>query len=309
MKNSIAIWRLYDGKTGHDRQSEGLVDALGGFLPLNVDHIDVRSIPRAPLLWLRRRFPAGEGLADPQVIVGAGRLCQWPMLAARRARGGRLVYLMGPGLPTAFFDLCLVPAHDSLAASNRVFVTDGALNTVKAATDRDDTRGLVLIGGPSRHYGWDESGLCSQVGAIVEADDLCQWTIADSRRTPTTTSRALALLPAKNADFVSYRDTGPDWIAGRLTNTGRVWVTRDSVSMVFEALTAGAGVGLLSVPAHRKNRLTRLAQDLLDRELVVDYAGWRSGRPLQPPHTPLWEARRCAAEITRRWFSCPPTKP
>jgi mitochondrial fission protein ELM1 len=306
MNKRVSIWRLYDGKTGHDCQSAGLLNALGEFLTLDVRDIDARSIAAAPWLWLRRRFPVGIDCADPDLIIGAGRRCQWPMLAARRARGGRLVYLMRSRLPFASFDLCIVPRHDGLAASDRVWLTDGVLNAVMPSTSHDPMRGVVLIGGPSRHHAWDERSLVQQVRSIIEADPSIDWAIGDSRRTPAPTSDALAGLAAANARFASHRDTPSDWVTATLATAGRVWVTGDSVSMIFEALTAGAAVGVLDVPARRSDRVTRLTDDLLARGLVMDYAGWRAGRDLVPPAVPLWEARRCAEMISERWFAAPP---
>jgi hypothetical protein len=75
------------------------------------------------------------------------------------------------------------------------------------------------------------------------------------------------------------------------------WVSADSVSMLFEALSAGCAVGVLEVPARRADRITRIAPALLAESRVVSLAQWlTSGAwPAQPP---LMEAARCAARVT-----------
>src|SRR5690606_33073582 len=102
----LVVWRICDGKSGHDRQTAGLVAALRAEMPVAEHVIEAAAVARAPWLALRRRFPVGAGLPDPALIVGAGRRTQWPLIAARRARGGKSVYLMRPSLPARCFDLC-----------------------------------------------------------------------------------------------------------------------------------------------------------------------------------------------------------
>jgi hypothetical protein len=75
-----------------------------------------------------------------------------------------------------------------------------------------------------------------------------------------------------------------------------VWVTADSVSMLFEALSAGCAVGVLEVPARRDDRITRIAPSLLAESRVLSLAQWQAkGEWPRPP--PLAEAARCAARV------------
>ena len=92
---SRVVWRFSDGKSGHDNQSLGLVDALQR--RTRIHSYDIPVQPGAALDWLIGRFPAGSLLPDPWLIIGAGHATHLPMLAARRARGGRTAVLMRPG--------------------------------------------------------------------------------------------------------------------------------------------------------------------------------------------------------------------
>ncbi len=47
-----------------------------------------------------------------------------------------------------------------------------------------------------------------------------------------------------------------------------VWVTEDSVSMIYEALTAGCKVGLIQIDRVKEDRITRSVQHLIDQKLV-----------------------------------------
>ena len=47
-----------------------------------------------------------------------------------------------------------------------------------------------------------------------------------------------------------------------------VWVTEDSVSMIFEALTAGCKVGVIEIERLKSDRITQLLDQLLSNDLL-----------------------------------------
>jgi len=296
----LVIWRLLDGKPGHENQSLGLANALAARCPVTVHELPVRRGWHAWLELLTGRCAAGTRLPAPDLLIGAGHATHVPLLACRRARGGRTVVLMRPGLPRCWFDLCLIPEHDGVCAGPGVLPTRGVLNPLRPA-DKDPDAGLILVGGPSAHYHWDEAALCRQVQAIVSRDSR-RWTVATSRRTPAATEKALAGLAGDNLVVVPSRDTAPGWLAGKLGPAAVAWVTEDSVSMLYEALTAGAACGVLPVPVRRAGRVRAGLQGLLADGTVCAFDDWQRGRALQPPATPFDEAARCARWICTRWF-------
>ena len=102
---------------------------------------------------------------------------------------------------------------------------------------------------------------------------------------------------------VPVAETGPGWLSERLASVAQVWVTEDSVSMVYEALTANAATGVLGVPAKRASRVTRGIAALAREGLVTGFADWQRGRKLAPPAAPFNEAARVAAWIGEKWLS------
>jgi mitochondrial fission protein ELM1 len=208
---------------------------------------------------------------------------------------------MRPSLPLRCFDLCLIPEHDAVAERDNVLQTRGALNTVRPGAGQDPQTGLILIGGPSAHYAWDGAMLTEQLGAIARQDPR-HWTVTTSRRTPPETVALLERLACDNLQLMPYGDTAPGWVHEQLRGVAAVWVTEDSVSMLYEALTAGVACGLLPVPARGVSRVQRGVQRLLADGMLSTFADWQAGRPLLPPAQPLDEARRCARWIVERWF-------
>ncbi len=295
----VVVWAFTDGKAGHENQTRGLLAALARRQPLDARWVSVPAYASVLSSLMTRRFLPGVGLPPPDLLIGAGHRTHLPLLAARRAHGGRTIVLMKPSLPRAWFDLCVIPEHDNVSGAN-VLSTRGALNPVEPGK-KNARAGLILIGGPSRHHGWSEQDILNQVETIVAEEKDIDWTLTTSRRTPSSTTSRLRALTFKNLTIVPVTETGPGWLAGRLANTAQAWVTEDSVSMVYEALTANAATGVLSVPARRASRIARGIAALTRDGLVTGFADWQRGRKLAPPATPFNEAARVAAWIGEKW--------
>jgi uncharacterized protein len=298
----MVVWRLCDGKAGHERQTAGLVAELARRRSIEVFDIDVRNLRVPVFAHLRPPTPVVQGLPPPTLLVGAGRACQWPLLVARRAHGGRAVYCMKPTWPARWFDWCLIPQHDGVTRSAHVEPTFGVLNDLSVAVDTPADRSLILVGGPSRHYHWDEELVLKQLGSLVFGRRSETLIISDSRRTPTSTFAKLRSFQRPGVEVVSHQTTSPAWLTQTLGGVARVWVTADSVSMMFEVLTAGRALGVLDVRARRRDRITRIAPDLVERKFATSFNDWVGGEILKAPIAPIAEAARCADLLLSRWF-------
>ena len=97
---------------------------------------------------------------------------------------------------------------------------------------------------------------------------------------------------------------GADWLPQQLGRCEQAWVTVDSVSMVYETLTAGASVGLLELPVRQpRGKLARSLDRLCLDADVTRFSAWTENPILHPPRHTFAEADRCADEIVRRYFS------
>ncbi len=295
----LVVWVISDGKPGHLNQSLGLAEALTRATPAEVHTLPALPAWRACVSLLLKHGP-GNTLPPPDLVIGAGHATHLTLLAARRARGGRTVVLMTPSLPRRWFDLCVIPEHDGLAADSQTLVTEGALNRIRASADRDMQQdllrqGLFLIGGVSPHFEWDSDAIGLQIKSILARAPELHWTLTTSRRTPADFLSQLP--PHPKLSIVPHTATSPDWLPGQLARSGTVWVTPDSASMVFEALTAGAAVGVFDLPVNPKSRVGRAIARLADAQRITRFARWCADGTLHPNAHPLAEADRCAAWI------------
>ena len=296
------VWRFSDGKAGHDNQSLGLVDALKR--RTLIDSYDIPVQPGAGLDWVFGRFPAGSLLPDPWLMIGAGHSTHLPLLSARRARGGKAAVLMSPDLPKSVFDLCIIPEHDRPGPAANILVTCGSLNRMQPVCVTGSNRGLLMIGGPSRHFCWDHRQVAEQIARVIRYSPVRDWILTTSRRTPPGFAehiRQMIFNRNLKLTVLSCRDTNDQWLSLQLSRSCCTWVTEDSVSMIYEALTAGVPVGLLSVPPRRQDRIVAGVQALVASRNVMRFDDWSAGRPLPRPRQVFDEANRVARRICGRW--------
>jgi hypothetical protein len=296
------VWRFSDGKAGHDSQSLGLVDALRRRTLIDAYDIPVR--PGAGLDWALGRFPAGSLLPDPWLMLGAGHSTHLPLLSARRARGGKAAVLMSPDLPKSLFDLCIIPEHDRPAPAANVLVTNGSLNRMQPVYMSGSNRGLLMIGGPSRHYHWDHRQVAEQIAQVIRFSPVRDWILTTSRRTPPGFAehiRQLIFNRNLRLTVLSWLDTSDQWLSLQLSRSCCTWVTEDSVSMIYEALTACVPVGLLSVTPRRQDRIVTGVQALVASRNVMRFSDWSAGRPLPRSRQVFDEANRVARQICGHW--------
>ncbi|MCX6936623.1 MAG: ELM1/GtrOC1 family putative glycosyltransferase [Verrucomicrobia bacterium] len=296
---------LSDGRPGHENQSVGLALALARRTGASCE---VVKLDPAAGVWARMRAATAEGNKGrkPQLVIAAGHRTHLPLWWAARKFGARSVVIMKPSLPLAFFDLALVPRHDvaeGAADTVRRILTRGALNRVPEVLPTKEPVGLVLIGGPSKHHGWDGEALVPCIARVVAAQPDLSWTVADSRRTPEGFLAGLELPSEVRVSKVPHQRTGPGWLAGELAKARVVWATEDSVSMVHEAVTAGAATGVLPAPARGRaeSRVLRAVDGLVAAGYATGWSEWERNGVLRVGQK-LQESARCAEEIIERWF-------
>lgn len=294
---------LDDGRAGHRQQSHALVQALQQHRPLQLHTLQPLSFAQVLLALLGWRRPT-DWPAHIDLMVGCGHACHWTLLAAKTGFAIRTVLLMRPSLPLSAFDYVIAPEHDALAQQPSVFATRGALApaplTDAGVVQRDQA--LILLGGPSRHGRWDNDAIIEQVLKLLARYPDWQWIISNSPRSPADLLEGIAAqLPRTDRLHLhDYRRQAPDWLAQQLLRSHSVWISPDSASMVYQALTAGCAVGLFDLPAPPASRVRRGLSILVDQGLLIDWQGFQQGHTPQPPAPPFREADAAAAWLATR---------
>lgn len=299
-KPPLTVWRLVDGKAGHEKQTLGLARAILKIHPGECFTLRVPSRLTSLMNWITGRFPAGAALPAPDLILGAGHATHFSMLAARRARGGKAVLLMKPSLPLCLFDLCLIPEHDRPPDHKKVIPTRGVLNPLVDLHAHDPTCGLILVGGQSDHYLWDSEAICRQIILLTDEHPGMNWTLTTSRRTPTNFLRGMEGISA--VECMPFEQTPHGWIEEKMARASEVWSSPDSVSMVYEALTAGCQVGVFDLESNPGSRVAAGIRKLELDGCLLSFRKMRERSEIPPSRSPINEAARCAELMINAWF-------
>ena len=301
---------FYDDRIGHQKQTDGILNALSQLTTVDIVYKKVivpswiTSISNI-FLFFRCIFQT-KNKHDIDLIIGTGSHLHIPMLYLKRKTGAFLVCSMKPDLPFvgSFMDLSFIPIHDGIEKKDNVFNTIGPPNLSRDKKKHEITRAMVLIGGIDKksHY-WDSKQIMDSIKTIIEKTGESTWTISSSPRTPQDCVNLLEAFVNKNTQIRFFRaeDTKKGWIEEAYDKNSTVWITADSMSMVYEAISAGCRVGVIPVKWKRKNNKFQNSLDyLLENKLIADYNTWLMDNKMTE-NTGLNEARRCAEEILRRW--------
>ncbi|MEM7027749.1 MAG: ELM1/GtrOC1 family putative glycosyltransferase [Pseudomonadota bacterium] len=287
------IWRFTDGKAGHDSQSVGLCRALNRQAGAAYIDIPVTECKRNLFNILFKRFPFGENLSPPDIVMGAGHATHLPMLAAARFYQCKSILLMKPGLPTTLFDFCLIPKHDKPRSGNNIIPTNGALNDIQANKEKDENLLLILLGGHSRHVKWEDEIVIKQIRQIVEHSNQTNIILIGSRRTPEQIFNNELINNSSKITVYRSHDLPRSKLINHISKATNIWITIDSISMIYESLSSGANVGLIDMKTTSNNKINKNTKLLIDKKLVITVNDWLESGVFYKTDN-FNEAERCA---------------
>lgn len=297
------IWVLSDAKPGHFNQSMGLANALLSRIPGDITVIDISG----KKFFEKLRYVTG--LTDkekPDIIIGAGHATHAPLLRAAKYYKVPSIVCMKPSLPAFLFSLCVVPRHDLDTdrhySKTNIFPTIGAMHSIRPNPDAEKKNTLILIGGPSKEYGWNPHMLKELLVDYIEPYTEGDIIMTTSRRTPEGFVSMFGEGETR-IKIVPVEETYQGWVAEQLATARAVWVTEDSVSMVYEALGSGSPVGIIPMPRELSNK-SRVAYGLsmlLKEKRAIHLDEWAKTRTFYEQTEPLLEADRAADYIIQRF--------
>ncbi len=311
--NEIHIVCLLDGKPGHEKQTLGIIQALEKKVPVKVTKIKVtrRSSWEFVYGMICLNLPCTcsnkTGIVKPDLVIATGSRTHQQALLYKKKHKIPVVTCMAPDrIYRSRFDLCFVPVHDGFKQKGNIVNTVGPPNCSVNRGGHKEKKGLILLGGiDQKSHRWNSADIIKKIEEIIKHGPGTDWLISSSPRTP---DDMIAMLEKQslrhtNVSFFNYEDTQPGWVEQQYDNSSVVWVTADSVSMMFEALTAGCKVGLIPVDWKKKNtKFERSVSFLVDNDFVLPFDAWVMQKGIWSGHDDLNEAQRCADIIITRWW-------
>ena len=262
-----------DGKAGHRSQAVGLYKAMQrqSNIEVTFQEISIQELPIFSLLkaiWAR-----GFGLFEKKAdyIFGVGSHTQARVLLLGRVYPkAKTVIMMKPNFPVNWFDYAIIPQHDGVKESMHVITTQGALNPIVNENRHQPNRILIALGGNSKRHQWNDEKVLSSIQRLVENNVHATFILTTSRRTPDTFLETLAQQNFySKLQIFPVEHTPQGWVFEEMQKAEAVWVTEDSVSMIFEALTAGCRVGVIMLDRVKEDRITTSIDLILNKRLVT----------------------------------------
>ena len=261
-----------DGKAGHRSQAVGLYKAMQrqSADEVTFEEILIDQLPIFSLLSAIFKKSIVALKQPPDYIFGVGSHTQFrALLLGQIYPEAKTIILMKPNFPVTWFDYAIIPEHDGVEASEHVITTQGALNPIVNEQRHQPNRFLIALGGSSKRHQWNEEKVLDAIQQIVNLHPQAEIILTTSRRTP---KEFLAHLNEKSfksqLKIFPVEKTPQGWIFEEMQKAEAVWVTEDSVSMIFEALTAGCQVGIIEIDRLKSDRITQLLDQLLTQVLL-----------------------------------------
>jgi mitochondrial fission protein ELM1 len=257
MKKIKTIWRLLDGKTGHEKQSLALVENLKNQANCKIYNINIKDLQNPLLALILKKYNLNKGLIRPDIAIGAGHKTHYHLLAIKRYFGAKIVVIMKPSLSLKLFDLCVIPKHDDVKSGTNVFITNTPLVNFNLNMKKKENMALFLIGGPSRHFHWDSKIILEQIKNISKKFKFKKLLITTSRRTPLDFIDEFKRLKIKNIQLYEHTKIINNWLDKNIIKVKNIWVTNDSYSMLIEAFASGAYTDILELKIKKKSKLSK----------------------------------------------------
>ncbi|EXR34534.1 MULTISPECIES: mitochondrial fission ELM1 family protein [Acinetobacter] len=287
-----------DGKAGHRSQALGLFQAMQRQQAnATFEEVSINDLPIISLI--KALFSSKNSLLQqaPDFIFGVGSHTHFRVwLLGKIFKKAKTVILMKPNLPIVWFDYAVIPEHDGILSNERVIVTRGALNPIRNENRHQAGRILIALGGSSKRHQWNHEKVLLSVQKIVECNSNSEIILTTSRRTPVGFIDILKQQSfAKCLQIFPVEQTPQGWIFEEMQKAEAVWVTEDSVSMIYEALTAGCRVGVIAMDRLKQDRITNSVDILLEKKLIANVFDIN----LLPEGQVLQEADRVVYQLTK----------
>ena len=304
-QKNIKVLVVRDGRPGHEKQSLGIVAALKKQYAIEVQEVRVKPGYKALLKSISLfigTLPKELKTFKPDILLGTGSHTHLPVLALKRRLGGRTVICMSPmRILRNHFDLCCIPRHDEISEGKNIFLTEGPPGLNIDLGHHEVTTALVLVGGvDEKSHVWDSCAIAETIAATMRKFPEFNWTLTTSPRTPPEFINIFSQYQKElRVKIYPFAETSPGWLEINLQLASWVLVTEDSLSMIFEALSAGCRVATIPVEFNDQNKFVRCIQSLKKQKIIALELDPLLSNTQKPCFN---EANRCGSEIIKRFI-------
>ena len=253
------VYWFQDSKTGHLKQVQALIDQLKKEIELSIITIDVTNQES-----FSKIFSNQDQFDGPTILIGAGHAVYSKILQAKKYLKKTIskdlfsIAVLRPSYKLSSFDLIIAPEHDfrKKRIPENVIPFQGSLSAT-SQNPVDENMAIIAIGGPSKHYKFDQEILIRQLQYILSVHPKHKFKIFNSRRTPEVLNLRLKdeLNKQPNAKFIDLNSPESNTFQESLNESALKFVTPDSANLVFEALSVNGQTYLIQIESQKYRRI------------------------------------------------------
>ena len=253
------VYWFQDSKTGHLKQVQALLDQLKKEIEISIITINVTNQES-----FSKIFSNQDQFDGPTILIGAGHEVYSKILQAKKYLKKTIskdlfsIAVLRPSYKLSSFDLIIAPEHDfrKKRIPENVIPFQGSLSAT-SQNPVDENMAIIAIGGPSKHYKFDQEILIRQLQYILSVYPKHKFKIFNSRRTPEALNLKLKdeLNNYPNAKFIDLNSPESNTFQESLNESALKFVTPDSSNLVFEALSVNGQTYLIQIESQKYRRI------------------------------------------------------
>ena len=249
------VYWFQDSKVGHLKQVQALLDEIAKEINFTITKLHCANRNIYGFFQPLSKLILAQNTNDqPVLLIGAGHSTYPNILRAQRLlkknTNAFSVAILKPSFNSNAFDLICAPEHDypKQFKANNVFTFKGSLAATSFA-EPIDNKGIIAVGGSSKHYAFDNSLVAKQIEYILTSFPHHHFNIFNTRRTPKSLNKIILKMSDNFHNFAFIEVDSP--LAGSfqddVATSELKFVTPDSSNLVFEALSSKGKTYLMQI--------------------------------------------------------------
>ena len=277
------LW-IKDGKKGHEKQVQALLEELSKTIDINIYEEDyhISSLKRFfdifhhSTSYVFKKYDSCKIIKsynqnDIHLVIGAGSNIHTRLLLLKKFlkdiynKDIIAISVLTPSLFKNEFNFICAPNHDEIKLSNikNTIFFEGSLAKV-SIQEPDDSIGLIGLGGINNHFIFNEDDLIKQIEYILSLYPNKDWYLFSSRRTSDLMIDKIKTL-ANSFSYLIVAHENYDEIIKRASIK---FITQDSMNMVYESLSTKGQTFVFNMKYKNENKITKQIKKLLENKQI-----------------------------------------